>query len=55
MTLEGVSVASIKQFCNKSFISTRASKEYFGELVTKTVDEATLLRLLILSILYLYI
>ena len=45
---KGFSVTSIKPFCKKNHISPRVSKEYLGEVVSKAVDEATLLRLLIL-------
>ena len=45
---KGFSVTSIKRFCKKNCISSRVSKEYLGEIVSKAVDEVTLLRLLIL-------
>ena len=45
---KGFSVTSIKRFCKKNRISPRVSKEYLGEIVSKAVDEVTLLRLLIL-------
>ena len=45
--LKGFSVTSIKRFCMKNRISTRVLKEYLGEVVSKAVDEVTLLRLLI--------
>ena len=45
---KGFSVTSLKRFCKKNRISLRVSKEYLGEIVSKAVDEVTLLRLLIL-------
>ena len=45
---KGFSVTSIKRFWKKNRISSRVSKEYLGEIVSKAVDEVTLLRLLIL-------
>ena len=45
---KGFFVTSIKRFCKKNRISSRVSKEYLGEIVSKAVDEVTLLRLLIL-------
>ena len=47
-SLEGFSVASIKRFCKKNRTSSLVPKEYLGEIVSKAVDEVTLLRLLIL-------
>ena len=45
---KGFSVTSIKRFWKKNRISSRVSKEYLGEIVSKAVDEVTLSRLSIL-------
>ena len=45
---KGFSTASIEPFCKKNCISRLVSKEYLGEIVSKAVDEVTLLLFLTL-------
>ena len=45
---KGFCITSIKRFCKRNRISLRVSKEYLREIVSKAVEEVTLLCLLIL-------
>ena len=45
---KGFPVTSIKIFCKKNCISPRESKKYLREIVSKAIDEVTLILLLIL-------